>query len=87
MSGPAPLSPDDAASLFRSGSTLCFTATPDEQFVCGQWMGQLCICTPIPFADAAAYFATHPVALYDPAYQEPGSLSRRRLAPAARTHL
>jgi hypothetical protein len=61
-----PLDPQEAATLFYSGSPMAFVAVPTESFVCGQWMGQRALVMPIPFDDAVAYFTEHPVMLYDP---------------------
>jgi hypothetical protein len=63
-----PLDPNEAASLFYSGSTMAFVAVPKDSFVCGQYMGKRALVTPIPFDDAVAYFTEHPVMLYDPDY-------------------
>jgi len=60
------LDPNEAATLFYSGSVMAFVAVPDENFVCGQWHGQRALVVPIPFDDAVAYFTEHPVMLYDP---------------------
>jgi hypothetical protein len=61
-----PLDPQEAATLFYSGSPMAFVAVPTESFVCGQWMGQRALVMPIPFDDPVAYFTEHPVMLYDP---------------------
>ena len=60
------LDPQEAATLFYSGSVMAFVAAPDDSFVCGQWQGQRAMIFPIPFDDAVAYFTDHPVMLYDP---------------------
>jgi hypothetical protein len=60
------LDPQEAATLFYSGSVMAFVAAPTESFVCGQWQGQRAMVFPIPFDDPVAYFTAHPVMLYDP---------------------
>jgi hypothetical protein len=60
------LDPQEAATLFYSGSPMAFVAAPTESFVCGQWQGQRAMVMPIPFDDPVAYFTAHPVMLYDP---------------------
>jgi hypothetical protein len=62
----AALDPQEAATLFYSGSVMAFVAAPTESFVCGQWQGQRAMVFPIPFDDPVAYFTQHPVMLYDP---------------------
>jgi hypothetical protein len=61
-----PLDPQSAATLFLSGSILCYVAAPASPFVCGQWMGRLSMVTELPFTDAVAYFTTNVAMLYDP---------------------
>jgi hypothetical protein len=60
------LDPQEAATLFYSGSPMAFVAAPTESFVCGQWQGKRALVMPIPFDDAVTYFTDHPVILYDP---------------------
>jgi hypothetical protein len=60
------LDPQEAATLFYAGHPLSFDATPDESFVCGQWMGNLAFVSKIPFDDiagAVTYFTDNPVSL------------------------
>jgi hypothetical protein len=61
-----PLDPNTAATLFLSGSIMCYVATPASPFVCGQWMGRLSMITELPFTDAVAYFTTNVAMVYDP---------------------
>lgn len=66
---PVALDPHEAATLFRSGETMCFVAAPDEAFAATQYHGVMALAVPIPFDDAEAYFTQHPACLYDEAFE------------------
>jgi hypothetical protein len=57
------LDPNEAATLFRSGTALAFLADPETPFVMGRWMNQPALCLPSP-DDPVAYFTTYPVIVY-----------------------
>jgi hypothetical protein len=60
----AALTTDEAVAFFYSGEQLSYTFDPTTPFVAGRWLGQLVLCTQIPFDDAGTYFNQHPVVLY-----------------------
>jgi hypothetical protein len=57
------LDPNEAATLFRSGSELAFLTDPYTGFVMGRWLNAPVICLAVP-ADLVAYFTTNPVIVY-----------------------
>jgi hypothetical protein len=57
------LDPNEAATLFRSGTELAFLSDPYVPFVMGRWMNLPVLCVAVP-ADPVAYFTENPVIVY-----------------------
>jgi hypothetical protein len=57
------LDPEEAATLFRSGSELAFLTDPYVGFVMGRWMNQQVMCLQVP-PDLVAYSTENPVIIY-----------------------
>jgi Bacterial Ig-like domain (group 2) len=59
-----PLNPAEAAALFNAGEPLAFIVSPAEPFVRGRWMGEPCVCIPLPQTESLEqYFTDNPVIL------------------------